>query len=167
MKTNATARASKGFTLTELLIALSIVSILIATGIPSMGSYVANSAAKQAFSRLQMDLIIARNKAIARGEIIRITPAVGGFQNGWTVQAFSGDPLVAGDVLRQRDPLDARVSMNSEDFTYLQPIGFRPTGQMESSGQIDVSASGCTGSSGRHINLMASGQIAVNETDCL
>ena len=167
MKTRPLDTSARGFTLTELLIAVSIASILITVGVPSMGPYVANSAAKQAYSRLQMDMIIARNKAIARGETIRITPAVGGFQNGWTVQAFSGDPLTAGDVLRQRDPLDQRVSILSDDFSYLQPIGFRPTGQMESSGQIDVSASGCTGDSGRHITLMASGQIAVNETACL
>ncbi len=164
---NTARNATKGFTLTELLMALSIVSILLTMGIPSMGTYVSNSASKQAFSRLQMDMIIARNKAIARGETIRITPAVGGFSKGWTVQAYSGDPLAAGEILRQRDPMDDRVQIDSEDFTYINPIGFTPTGQIETSGSLAVSASGCTGTSARNISLLASGQMAFSEVACL
>ena len=60
---NKTIKANRGFTLTELLMTLSIASILLTLGIPSMGTYVSNSSSKQAFSRLQMDLIVARNKS--------------------------------------------------------------------------------------------------------
>ena len=164
---NKTTKANRGFTLTELLMTLSIASILLTLGIPSMGTYVSNSSSKQAFSRLQMDLIVARNKAIARGETVRITPAVGGFSQGWTVQAYSGDPLVAGDVLRQRDALDDRVSIDSDEFPYLTPIGFTASGQLETSGTLAITASGCTGNNARNISLMASGQIAFSEVACL
>lgn len=156
--------AQAGFTLLELLITLVIAGILLAVATPSFRTMVANSAAENASGLIEMDLAFARNNAITRGVIVRMTPSSGGFADGWTVQAFNGG--VAGDVLRRRDGLDDRVTVTSADFDDTTPIGFTATGQIETTGDLTITTSGCAGRLNRTFSLMTSGQIAIAEADC-
>ncbi len=157
-------KKSDGFTLPELLITVVIVGILLAIGVPSFQNMVANSAAENAAGLIELDLSFARNNAITRGVVVRMTPEAGGFQDGWTVQAFTGG--VAGDVLRSRDGLDDKVTVTSATFSNAAPIGFTATGQIETTGALAITTSGCTGDMNRTINLMTSGQIAIQEATC-
>lgn len=157
-------RGAAGFTLTELLIVVVIAGILLALAAPSFQTMVANSAAENASGLIELDLAYARNNAITRGVVVRMTPADSGFQDGWTVQAFNGG--VAGDVLRSRDGLDGKVSITSREYSDTTPIGFTATGQIETTGSLSLRTSGCTGNKNRDITLMSSGQIVISEAAC-
>ncbi len=153
-----------GFTLTELLIVMVIAGILLALAAPSFQTMVANSTAENASGLIELDLAYARNNAITRGVLVRMTPASGGFQDGWTVQAFNGG--VAGDVLRSRNSLDDKVTITSAQYSSSAPIGFTSTGQIETTGSLKIRTTGCTGDKNRDIDLMSSGQIVISGVSC-
>ena len=73
-----------GFTMVELLITLTIAGILAATAIPSYSSFVANQRIKASSFELMSALTLARSEALKRNFNVVITPATGGWGNGWT-----------------------------------------------------------------------------------
>ncbi len=84
---------SKGFTLVELLITVSLVAILAAIALPNFSSIIQNSRADTEVSDLQRALNFARLEAINRGVNIQVRPSVDGA--GWNT---------ALKVVRSDDP---------------------------------------------------------------
>ena len=76
---------SRGFTLTELMVTVTIAAILLAIGIPSFRSFILGQRVKTASFDTGYTLTLARSEAIKRNSDVVITPASGGWQNGWTV----------------------------------------------------------------------------------
>jgi len=74
-----------GFTLIELLVTVSIAAILLAVAIPSFRDFVSGQRIKTASYDIGYTLTYARSEAIKRNNDVTITPATGGWQNGWTV----------------------------------------------------------------------------------
>ena len=74
---------NNAFTLIELLITLSVASLLITVAIPFMGSFVASNSAREATSLMELDLLYARNTAVSREVTVEITPVDDEFENGW------------------------------------------------------------------------------------
>lgn len=72
---------SKGFTLVELLVTVSLVGILLAIAIPSFSSVIQNSKADTDVGDLQRALNFARLEAINRGVNVQIRPVTDGA--GW------------------------------------------------------------------------------------
>lgn len=65
-------RRYRGFTLLELLGALAVVSILLATAVPRINAALAGLVLDQAARRLAADLQLARMKAVARNARVRV-----------------------------------------------------------------------------------------------
>ncbi|MEX1993022.1 MAG: GspH/FimT family pseudopilin [Steroidobacteraceae bacterium] len=78
-------RASRGFTLAELMIVITILAVLMAAGLPSFAEFVRNQRVKTASFDLFSSLVLARNEAITRNASITVSPAAGVWTNGWTV----------------------------------------------------------------------------------
>ncbi|QDZ27210.1 GspH/FimT family pseudopilin [Noviherbaspirillum sp. UKPF54] len=74
-----------GFTLVELMITIAISAILLGLAAPSFSSFIKSQTVRTASSDLNAALIFARSEAIKRNSDVVITPASGGWQNGWTV----------------------------------------------------------------------------------
>jgi len=82
-----------GFTALELLVTMTIVTILLATGIPAIKNYGWNLRMKTAMDILQTDLNLARGHAISHNTQTVICPATDSndcseqvdWQNGWIV----------------------------------------------------------------------------------
>ncbi len=86
----ARAECSGGFTLTELLVTLTISAILLGIGVPSFVSFIGGQAATTASHDVTSMLILARSEAIKRNTDVVATPVSGDWKNGWTVDVTSG-----------------------------------------------------------------------------
>jgi len=105
--------AVAGFTLTEMLVTVSLVSILLTLAVPSFNNLILTQNVRTGASDLQTSLIFARSEAIKRASDVNIIPTLGDWRNGWTVQ------LTDGTVLRNEAPLNNRLgSMSGSTITY-------------------------------------------------
>jgi type IV fimbrial biogenesis protein FimT len=109
-----------GFTLMELLVAVSVVAILVTLALPTLTSLVLTQKVKTGASDLQATLFFARSEALKRAVNVDVVPAGDDWKGGWTVQ------LPNGTVLRSQLPLSAQLSSMAVDagtrITY-QPDG--------------------------------------------
>jgi type IV fimbrial biogenesis protein FimT len=89
-------RLTRGFTLVEIMVALAILSIMLAVGVPSMRSWLAASSAQTAAEFYAEGLKMARAEALKRNVVTRLTlsdNAVSG-QQDWRVDACMPTPDV-------------------------------------------------------------------------
>jgi len=100
----AKQRSAAGFTLPELLIVLSIVGVLLATGIPSFRSYLQAQQVVSAASEFLFALNLARSEAIQRGTRVDLVPRDGSnWHKGWVV--YQPDNASAAPRWRDGDSL--------------------------------------------------------------
>jgi type IV fimbrial biogenesis protein FimT len=85
-------RAISGFTLVELVTAVVIAAILIALAAPAFAAFIVSQRASTAASDLYMALTVARSEATKRAANVTLSPATGGWKNGWVI----ADPAVSG-----------------------------------------------------------------------
>jgi type IV fimbrial biogenesis protein FimT len=90
--------AQGGFTIIELLITVVLLAIVVSIGAPSLQELVISTRVKNAASDIYSALIFARSEAIKRSTDVTVTPAAGGWINGWTV-------AVGATTLRQQDAI--------------------------------------------------------------
>lgn len=81
-----TRRGECGFTITELTVAVGIVSIFVAVATPQVLLTLGTQRVKTTTFDFYATLIYARSEAIKRNAVVTITPRTGGFGNGWDVR---------------------------------------------------------------------------------
>ena len=101
---NALGR-ERGFTMTELMIALGIAAILAAVAAPSLISVIAVQRVKTAAFDLYSAVSYARSEAIKRDAVVTITPRNGAFSNGYD--------LVAGVAVLRSQTASPGVSISA------------------------------------------------------
>jgi len=74
LKDTAPMKKSQGFTLIELMIAVSIVGLLMSVAVPGMRTYISNSATNSLGNTLLIDIMYARNHAISNTLIVKMMP---------------------------------------------------------------------------------------------
>jgi type IV fimbrial biogenesis protein FimT len=80
------SRLARGFTLIELIVAVTVLAVLTAIAIPSYTRIVAAQRVRTTSSDLFLSLIRARSEALKRGTNVTLKPASGSsWQNGWKV----------------------------------------------------------------------------------
>lgn len=145
-------RLKTGFTLYELLIALSIVSIVLATGIPNLRAYQQNSRMISAANNLHSSFYQARGEAARSKTNITIcasadptldTPICGGgFKSGWVLFEDRNADLVvdAGEpVLRRYPPMHDTITITTpEDDDYFM-VSATGLGRQDIAGSTPVS----------------------------
>ena len=75
----------RGFTLVELIIAMSVLAILISLAVPMYNTMVANNRARAAAYSLVSSLTFARDEAVKRNAAVSVLPFATGWQTGWEV----------------------------------------------------------------------------------
>jgi type IV fimbrial biogenesis protein FimT len=124
---------SGGFTLPELMIALAVVGILVAAGLPSLTNLVRDQRIKTATSDVFVSLIYARSEAIKRNDRVVVCAAnstIDGCANssnwaaGWIVfldTDANGFPSTAADILRKNSPVpNVTLSGTATNATYMR-----------------------------------------------
>lgn len=87
--------SASGFTLVEVLVAMSILAILVAIAIPSFRQITAAQRMRSVSSDIVSDLVIARNEAVKRGQNVVLAPVSAGWPGGWTLAVSSDSTLLS------------------------------------------------------------------------
>jgi type IV fimbrial biogenesis protein FimT len=116
---------ARGFTIIEVIVAVSLLAILTTIAVPAMGGVLRNSRVRSVSFDLRAALVRARSEAINRNTEVRVIPNGGQWSNGWTVQTAGGTqieqspPLPEVTITPAAAPtivyrIDGRVSAGSQ-----------------------------------------------------
>ncbi|MGH8686273.1 MAG: GspH/FimT family pseudopilin [Burkholderiales bacterium] len=104
--------AGRGFTITEVMVALAVLVILSGVAIPSFHDIFLAQAVKSASFEVWSDLVLARSEAVTRNTTVSLVPTGGSWSAGWTLIDFSGE------VVRRQDRLPRVVITGPSRVTY-------------------------------------------------
>jgi type IV fimbrial biogenesis protein FimT len=116
---------SRGFTLTEFLVVVTIGGILLAIAVPSLSGMLAAQRVKTGSFDLYASLIFARSEAIKRNTVIDVAPYGSNLANGWQVRS-------GATVLRDQGGLSG-VSVAGPAGS----VSFDPDGRLTATGRVD------------------------------
>ncbi len=79
------SRSARGFTMTELIVTLSVAAILATVAAPSFNGIIASQRAKTLASALYATLSKTRSAALTLNGNVTLQPKAGNWQNGWQI----------------------------------------------------------------------------------
>jgi type IV fimbrial biogenesis protein FimT len=79
--------SSRGFTLIEMMVVVTIAAVMLGLGVPSFKSFIAGQRVKTAASDFASAAVYARSEAIKRNGEVGMVAAAGGWKDGWSVKA--------------------------------------------------------------------------------
>lgn len=126
---------SRGFTIIEIMVAVSVSAILVGVAVPSFKEFSARQRLRAASFDLRTDLVLARSEALKRNQNVTIQPRLAaGWQTGWVVLIDSTE-----DELRSRNDVGFGISVDSD----ADAITFNGSGRVADPAgmvQIDLAA---------------------------
>ena len=131
-------------TLVELMVAITVASLLVVAGAPYLADYTNNSRLRESGITLQTEALFAQSEALKRNRVVRLTTS------GSTLQVLEANDPNATTLLRQRTLANGVTAATATvDFT---PRGYPVNRAVSPSvdfvaGSIDLSLSGVTCSS--------------------
>lgn len=79
-------RASRGFTMIELLTVMTVLAIMVAIAVPSYRNFIASQRVRAASYEISTSLLLARSEAIKRNAQVTIAPSGGtDWTSGWSI----------------------------------------------------------------------------------
>jgi type IV fimbrial biogenesis protein FimT len=157
-----------GFTLVELLITITIASILAAVAAPSFARLIRDTRLTTSANDLVAVLNLARSESAKRGTNVMVEANSGttAWQGGWTVYVDANGNAApdAGEVTRIGDALDGSLTLTGS----LAVVQFRPTGTTTSAPTV-LTFDLCNNrpaESDRRISISATGHVGVTTITC-
>ncbi|MEP7243216.1 MAG: GspH/FimT family pseudopilin [Gammaproteobacteria bacterium] len=172
----AMKRTSLGFTLAELMVALTIVGILTALATPSFREYTRNTRVTTTQNDLVTALNLARSESLRRSRPVSVCASEDGqtcttqdkWASGWAAftaanPAGSGDFNAGDDRLLQKwDAPGGGVLVTGD-----QPsVEFQPTGMATATILLTVQSPSCRGDGKRSLQVTATGGLFAKKTAC-
>jgi type IV fimbrial biogenesis protein FimT len=114
-----------GFTMVEMMVVVVIMAILAAVAAPNLGKMIRQQRVKTASFDVMSSLMLARSEAVKRNVTVTITPATGGWANGWSIADANGNALRSASAVPNisiTGPTTVTYSGNG----HLSPVGSTP-----------------------------------------
>lgn len=181
-------RKLKGFTLVELMIALTVAAIVLGMAVPSFKLTMLNNSSASVGGELTTALNFARSEAVKRAARISVCAsddgttclAANNWDKGWLV--FVDDAIAdttatvtVGTILRYWDDLPEKVKVSALKgaATNIQFVRFTSSGTLARTNAADAEArkfivyvEGCKGKSSVNIRVGLSGMLSPEKIDC-
>lgn len=152
-------RRQAGVTLVELMIALVILSIIIAFGVPSFRESTANAAIRGTTMDLVAAINTARADAVNLRAVVDMTPATAsGWSSGWVLVY----PAPHADEGRS---FAVATGVQVSETNGLLTLQFRPNGTVDNEAIFTI-CDGRTGETGRKITLNRLGRMTTEDFPC-
>ena len=129
----APSAAARGFTLVELLITMSILSIALAIAVPSFSETAATQRVRSLATDLHTTLLRARSEAIKRNGDVEVRPLAGGWASGWELVDVGGPD--GDEIIEVRQDVARAVSVSGPGS-----LVFESTGRLASAAELQVSS---------------------------
>lgn len=164
-------KTSNGFTLVEVMIAISVMAILIFGGVPSFIQFIRDTAVSSQSNNLVSAINYARSEAIRRGDEIHLTAITDDKQktawiNGWVIWIDNnGDGKKdTTEVLRMFDAPDGDLTLdkNVSDIVF-NAIGGTKDGDAY---VFTFKPLGCANQEQREIRIRSTGRPSIIKVDC-
>jgi len=154
---------SSGFTLIELMVAVSVVGVLVAIAMPSFNYTIQNNRVKTSASDAHISLLLARSEAIKRNDSVTVT-----FSNtGWLVSYYDTDSS-STKILSQKNDLSSDVdydcTLDGSAASLPQSVVFNRSGRPDHLLELEFTSSVNSEIPLRCVSLSLSGRPKV-ETD--
>jgi len=167
---------SDGFTLIELIAALSIAAIFIIIAVPGYYSLIQNNKVVSVANQLSASFNQARMEAVKRGVRVSVCPAGNAsftacgsntqWQQGWIVftDADNNNAIEStADLVKIAHALPSGITITTtSNMVSYDGTGFVTSG----SASLFLSAAGCSGNNARTINIAAGGRLSIVNAAC-
>ena len=91
---------TRGFTIVELVVAMTVMGLLLALAVPMYDTLVSNNRTRAAAYSLASALAFARDEAVKRNNTVSVVPLAGGWNTGWEVDT-GGTTLATNDTISE------------------------------------------------------------------
>jgi len=167
-KSRKTMRHSRGFTLIELMVTLSILASLLAIAAPSFQGTIQSNRTQTITTDLTTALQLARSEAVKRGVKVDVCRRNGevcanaaDWGNGWLVQVQGGDVLRVWEAVGGQDT----VTGPNETLTY-RPNGLLTKVNDAAHTTFTVAFANCSGKTQYTVTLTATGRVTSTKGTC-
>ena len=179
----ATARLSRGFTLLELMVALTVAAVLFGVGVPSFVDMIRNNRAAANINELSTAFAIARSEAVRRGAAVTVCRSSDGatcganWAAGWIIFVDNAATETAAPVLGPILQVWSAMPGNAAASTLANGaaanvawVRFGPRGFARTSAamplMLKVELAGCTGDEQRRLEVNSVGRASVTRAVC-
>ena len=173
-------RASRGFTLVELMIVLAVAGILLGTAVPSFTNLLRSTTLTSATNDLFAAFLMARSEAVKRKARVVVCKSsngtacasAGGWEQGWIIfhDADTNGAREANEkVVWHAQPMSADLRL-SGNLTVAKYVSYSPTGETKfagggfQAGTITLCHAGARDGDARQIIIAAGGRPRVQKT---
>jgi len=171
-------KTSRGYTVIELMIVVTVTAILLAVAVPNFRTTLKNNRLTTSANSLASALQLARTEAITRKTEVSVCGcdtsqdppicSAGEYEKGWAVFVTNDDQhdVCEGEVIRIWGALPKDLEIHAPGLT---GILYNPSGQTDlDSGdtRFILNSEGCTLESAREVRISKTGRVSTLRVEC-